>query len=343
MKRAPYIFPILLLMLAAPPVVAQIRKTPSNTYPVRFDYTAGKVNEATIEHGGLNRKILYYVPKNFDLGKKHSLIFILHGFNQPVDTVVSAYAAMQPRADADGTVLVYPVANGELEKENLAWNTRYMGLPGASKTDDVGFISHLIDFFLGSMNVDPDRVYVTGTSLGGAMTYALSAYLQGRLAAIAPVIMQVGSNFAAEFKNAKPLPVMIITGTADPLVSSKGRTDGGALSIVSDEANIAYWKVRNGISGHPAETALDNPVTEVFKGAPTPSHIIRYSWNSPAGNDIIWLKVVNGGHWLPTYAGGKAIDASNISGFDGSYMGNLNCDYAAAEGIYEFLMAHRRK
>jgi hypothetical protein len=64
---------------------------------------------------------------------------------------------------------------------------------------------------------------------------------------------------------------------------------------VSDEANCAYWKERNGISGDPVETALDNPVTEVFKGVPAPSHIIQYSWKSPKEKGIVWLKVVNGG------------------------------------------------
>ena len=338
MKKSSLVFAILIFMLT----------NPLHAQTVTLDYTAGKVNEAGIDHGGLKRKLLYYVPKDFDLGKKHALIFIIHGFNQPVDTIVSAYAVMQAKADADGTILAYPVATGEFEKKSLAWNTRYGGstsskLPETAKVDDVGFISRIIDTFIGNMNADPDRVYVTGTSLGGAMTYALSVCLPERLAAIAPVIMQVGSKFAAEFRNAKPLPIMIITGTADPLVSPKGSDPSSMISIVSDEANIAYWKARNGVTGDPIEIAMPNPVTEVFKGAPAPSSIVKYSWKSPSGNDIVWLKVINGGHWLPTYAGGKAVDASNINGFDGSYMGNLNCDYAAAEGIYDFLMSHLRK
>jgi len=100
---------------------------------------------------------------------------------------------------------------------------------------------------------------------------------------------------------------MIITGTADPLVSEKGIQGDPAkdmLPLVSTEANIDYWKRRN---------------------------------------DIVWLKVVNGGHWLPTYANGKALDASDLDGFDGSYMGTLNCDYMASTGIYDFLLSHSRK
>jgi polyhydroxybutyrate depolymerase len=317
---------------------------------VELKYAAGQITDTKIEYGGLNRRYLCYIPKNFDPNAKHPLIFILHGFNQPVETIVSGYSAMQAKADTDGTILIYPVATGSFEKKSLAWNTRYgtfanTAFPETEKVDDVGFISRLIDVFLDNMNADPDRVYVTGTSLGGAMTYALSCYIPERLAAIAPVIMQVSNKIVAEFQKARPLPIMIITGTADPLVSSAGNKGSAKdmLSIVSTEANIAYWKTRNGISSDPVETALSDPITEIFKGVPTPSRIIRYSWKSATGNDIVWLKVVNGGHWLPTYADGKALDASNLNGFDGTYLGNLNCDYMASEGIYEFLLSHRRE
>lgn len=317
---------------------------------VKLKYIVGQITDTKIEYGGLNRRFLYYIPKNFNPKAKHPLIFILHGFNQPVETIVSGYGAMQAKADVDGTILIYPVATGSLEKKSLAWNTRYVtfantAFPETEKVDDVGFISRLIDVFLYNMNADPDRVYVTGTSLGGAMTYALSCYIPERLAAIAPVIMQVSNKVVADFQKAKPLPVMIITGTADPLVSSAGNKGSAKdmLSIVSTETNISYWKTRNGISSDPVETALADPITELFKGVPTPSHIIKYGWKSPTGNDIVWLKVVNGGHWLPTYADGKALDASNLNGFDGTYLGNLNCDYMASEGIYEFLLSYRRK
>lgn len=317
---------------------------------VELKYTAGQVTDTDIEYGGLKRRYLYYIPENFNPKAKHPLIFILHGFNQPVETIVSGYSAMQALADKDGTILIYPVATGSFEKKSLAWNTRYgsfadTSFPETEKVNDVGFISRLMDIFLHNMNADPDQIYVTGTSLGGAMTYALSCHIPERLAAIAPVIMQVSTKMINRFQKARPLPVMIITGTADPLVSAAGNkgSKNSMLSIVSTDANIAYWKIRNSISSDPVETAMDDRVTEVFEGVPTPSHIIKYSWKSSTGNDITWLKVVNGGHWLPTYADGKALDASNLNGFDGSYMGNLNCDYMASEGIYEFLLSHKRK
>jgi len=323
-------------------------------YPVvKLGYINGKVNDASIEYDGLNRRFLYYVPENYDPEAKHPLLFALHGFNMPVEVIISFFKSVQAKADADGTILIYPVATGSVEKQSLAWKTRCTcgsfantEFPETDEVDDIGFISHLIDIFLGNMNADPNRIYITGASQGGAMTYALSCYLSERLAGVAPFIMQLCPQLIEEFKTARPLPIMIVTGTADPLVPEKGNkgTDlWEVFPVVSIEETIAYWKSRNGISSEPIETALDNPVTEVFKGVETPSHIIKYIWKSEKGNDIVWLKVVNGGHWLPTYADGKPLDASNLDGFDGSYMGNLNSDYLGTVGIYDFLLSHSRK
>jgi hypothetical protein len=64
--------------------------------------------------------------------------------------------------------------------------------------------------------------YVTGTSMGGAMTCTLSCYIPEKIAAIAPVIMQMGIALIEEFKNVKPMPVMIINGSHEPLVPEWG-------------------------------------------------------------------------------------------------------------------------
>ncbi len=321
-------------------------------YPVvKLGYINGKVNDASIEYDGLNRRFLYYVPENYDPEAKHPLLFALQGGNMPVEVIISFFKSVQAKADADGTILIYPVATGSVEKQSLAWKTTCESFantefPETDEVDDIGFISHLIDIFLGNMNADPNRIYITGASQGGAMTYALSCHLSERLAGVAPFIMQLCPQLIEEFKTARPLPIMIVTGTADPGIPEKGNkgTDlWEVFPVVSIEETIAYWKYRNGISSEPIETALDNPVTEVFKGVETPSHIIKYIWKSEKGNDIVWLKVVNGGHWLPTYADGKPLDASNLDGFDGTFLGNCNSDYLGAVGIYDFLLSHSRK
>lgn len=182
--------------------------------------------------------------------------------------------------------------------------------PGTDQVDDVGFIAHLIDVFAGTMGADAQRVYVAGSSLGGSMSYTLSCHLADRLAAIAATHSQVTSELAAEFGKAAPLPVLIITGTADMTVPAEGFG-----SIVSTEQNIAYWKARNGIAVEPARKSLDASVAGAA-GDMLPLGVIQDSWPGPLGNELVWRRIVNGGHSLP----GSEVFA-----------------------VYDFLLRHTRK
>jgi polyhydroxybutyrate depolymerase len=80
-------------------------------------------------------------------------------------------------SDHDGFFVVYPQGVRDQWNASLA--------PGG--VDDVRFITALIDHLVGTLPVDPRRVYVAGMSNGGFMTYRLGCALSGRIAAIAPV------------------------------------------------------------------------------------------------------------------------------------------------------------
>jgi len=57
----------------------------------------------------------------------------------------------------------------------------------ATSTDDVAFISALIDTLVARYPIDPARVFVTGHSNGAHMAYHLAHSLWNKVAAIAPV------------------------------------------------------------------------------------------------------------------------------------------------------------
>lgn len=330
------LFLILTIILLSTPSNAVSPKYLNNRIASPFpglNYTEGEIAISQVEFDGIKREFRSYVPKNFSRDIKHPLILVLHGYNQPIDTIISGYSSMHFKADRDGTVIIYPVGTGSMEEKNLTWNTKYGSFGNAGKVDDIGYLSFLIDLFVGEMNCDPDRVYVTGTSMGGAMTYTLSCYIPEKIAAIAPVIMQMGTALIEDFKNAKPMPVMIINGSQDPLIPEWGLS-GDRFGVVPMVDNIHYWKNRNKISVTARISDLPDICEEITDKMPTPSKIRKYMWKGPNNNDMIWLNVINGGHWLPGYFDGKAIDPGTFE----LKMGTWNCDYDAAAAIYDFFM-----
>ena len=114
---------------------------------------------------------------------------------------------MPARAESAGSFLLNP----------YIWRDGRDDLHG--KIDDVGFFRTLLDKLEAVLPIDHRRVFVTGFSNGGAMSFTLGAGLSNRIAAIAPVCTQSFVD-AAELK--RPLPVCYIVGTADPLIPFHG-------------------------------------------------------------------------------------------------------------------------
>ena len=113
-------------------------------------------------------------------------------------------------------------------------------------------------------NIDKDRVYVTGASNGAMMSLRLGCELAHKITAIAPVIGSMPENLVAQCAPARPMPLMMINGTDDPLVPWEGgyvhifRKKLG--KIISVPQTIDFWVARNGCS----------PIRKLA-GAPTPT------------------------------------------------------------------------
>ncbi len=163
--------------------------------------------EFSIIHDGLTRTYRLYVPPAYNPDSLYPLVINMHGlgsnaFEQEV------YTAFDSVADTAGIIVVYP--NGI----NQTWN-----ISSSTGTDDVGFISALIDTLDYQYNIDLNRVFATGMSMGGFMSYRLACELSGRIAAIASV---AGLQAFYPCNPDRPVPVLQFHGTLDPVVPYAG-------------------------------------------------------------------------------------------------------------------------
>ena len=183
----------------------------------------GQTQLATLQTGSVVRDYRVYRPAK--VASRPGLVILLHGaFGSGLQMEI--WTRFDSQADRLHWIAAYP--DGVLD----GWDTYGDGPdwgqhPGA---DDVRFIAALIDRLQVTDQVDPDRVYVTGISRGGMMSYRLGCELASRIAAIAPVAgnmaTQSGSARAVGCAPARPVSVLAIQGTADPEVPFYGgRTD----------------------------------------------------------------------------------------------------------------------
>lgn len=169
----------------------------------------------SLTHNGKNRTYRVHLPAAYYDGTTNlPLVVGLHGGGGSGEQF-ETQTGLDTKADAENFIMVYPDG---LENPNAAvrtWNAGKCCGANASvlNTDDVGFISDLIDKLKADYRVDPKRVYATGHSNGAMLCYRLASELSTKLAAIAPNAgnFQMRSAYAP----ARNVPVIHINSKLD--------------------------------------------------------------------------------------------------------------------------------
>ncbi|MBN4051574.1 hypothetical protein JYU16_02045, partial [bacterium AH-315-M05] len=162
-------------------------------------------------------------------GPNLPLVFNLHGLGSAA-WQQQLYTQFDVVADSNDFIVVYPNAVGGV------WDTVFPNSP----IDDVGFISALIDTLNANYNIDTNRVYVTGMSMGSYMSYRLACELNDRITAIGSVAGLMTDSFFYYCDPVPAIPVLHIHGTADPTIPYLGDS---LISSVDDL--IQFWVRKN--------------------------------------------------------------------------------------------------
>jgi polyhydroxybutyrate depolymerase len=123
----------------------------------------------------------------------------------------------------------------------------------AGRSDDIAYVSDVIDNVGSVACIDASRVYSTGFSGGARMTSLLGCRLNGRIAAIAPV---AGLRWPAPC-DGRPIPVLTFHGLADPQNTYDGHaSERGAEWEESVPEALAGWAGHNGCD---SRVVLEDP------------------------------------------------------------------------------------
>ena len=259
---------------------------------ISFSYAQGYISE-TIEYDGLTREYSIYVPASYDGTTSFPLLFNFHGGGGVIASQI-AIADMSPIADTANFIVVYPQARQDPSDGNsFNWIPK---VPGTF--DDVPFISSLIDTIASNYQIDQNRIYACGYSLGGDMSFELACKLNNKIAAIAPVARTMQANPDSFCFPVHPTGILSILGTDDTTSPYNGLTYLGIEYYLSAAATHSYWATLN----------LCNPNATMNTVSPS---VERYTWSTESGCAYVEeLKVIGGGHDWPGSFGNMTIDAN---------------------------------
>jgi polyhydroxybutyrate depolymerase len=259
----------------------------------------------TINHNGVNRDVVYYVPSTYSSGQHLPLLIVLHGLTQtgPGIMAITGYNAI---AEQNNFIVCYPSGL------NNAWNAD-MNV-SVSTADDKGFIETLALYFQSNFNTDPFRQYLCGFSNGGFMSHKMACESSICFAAIATVS---GNMSDITYANCNPQftpTVLHIHGTADAVVPY----GGGAATGVSVELTMEKWRTFLSCDATPSVVNMPN-TSLIDLSSPQ-----RYTYTNCMA-DLQHIKITGGGHQWPgiaTLVGGA---------------GTINMDFYSPQVIWDFL------
>jgi poly(3-hydroxybutyrate) depolymerase len=222
----------------------------------------------TINVNGLEREYIIDIPDNYDINNAYTLVFAWHWMGGSADDVAGSgwganagYYGLKALAN-DTAIFVAPHRYSEADN----------GWPNTNGRD-IDFFKAMIDLFFDSLCIDESKIFSTGFSYGGMMSFAVGREMAEIVRAIAPYSGALWTPH--NDNNNLPTAAWIAHGTGDDVVG----IDAGR------SARDSYIS-RNNCSSNTV------PVD--------PAPCVEYQ-GCDEGYPVVWCEF-NGGHSTPNFA-----------------------------------------
>jgi polyhydroxybutyrate depolymerase len=163
----------------------------------------------------------------------------------------------------------------------------------AAIPDDVEFLTALVDDLVQRGLSDPKRIYLAGISAGGFMALRMVCAHAELFAGVAVIVSGMPEELGAQCRPSKPIPALVIKGTADPRVPyDGGPVSFGAFSVWPQEKLVDFFRKLDGCGDTPEPMVLPRL---------GPFQVESLSYQScTAGARVQFYRVVNGVHAVPS-------------------------------------------
>ncbi|MDA8542112.1 hypothetical protein N9K97_05155 [Gammaproteobacteria bacterium] len=261
-----------------------------------------RILKCELTHKGLDR--YYYIqlahPEAEGLS---SVLFNLHGYGSDAIEQMN-YTNFNNLANTkeNNFILIHPQGaplNTALTSSSSHWNSG--GWTIGSTVDDVDFIDTIIALMSQKYDLNQNRIYSTGMSNGGFMSYHLACNLSSKIAAVASVTGSMSSETYESCNPDHPTSILQVHGSIDVTVPFQGNS---ALGMRSVNDVMDYWKLYNACDVDPTSIITDYFDIEIA---------VQHDTYSNCLNDVnVELYKIEGmGHTWP-YKGRYGISATEI-------------------------------
>lgn len=260
---------------------------------------------------GIQRNYIISIPSGLDNKLSIPLLFVFHGGGGDVKSAIAF--GFNQIAEIEKFIVVYPIAFDD------NWNDGRNATCIDQSQDDVKFIDELINAISKNYTINQTKIFASGVSNGGIFCNYLAFKLPNQISAIGAVVSSIAQPIYSDFTFPNAISAIIMNGTDDSRILYNGGSISGIAcrgAVVAVESTVNKWVTLNECQTTP--TITDIPDIDMTDGCKA----IKYSYVGGKDNSqVIFIKIVGGGHSWPGIAGGD---------------GNVCKDFNATQTIWEF-------
>lgn len=270
----------------------------------------------TITWDGVERQYLEYVPTSYSDAEATPVLFMLHGMGDDIDNFFTA-TRIQNVAEEQDWIVVCPQAL-DFNYENAllggsydfgaCWNVgstvsvnfNMYGMPFSfdvnvnENVDDEGFLLATLAALKEEYNVDQDKIFFAGFSLGGFMSHRMAINHGDVINSIAAISGVIGNNLTT-LTPVDNVNVLQIFGTTDEMITY----DDALISLESlgsyniglpVEQTVEFWRTFNQCD--------EEPIVEQYPDTYNDDLTFEMYQYLNGNNDarVAFIKVYNGMH-----------------------------------------------
>ncbi len=202
----------------------------------------------TITIDGQRREYILHVPRSYTGQNEVPLLLDFHALSSGAD-YQSRNSGTADVANNEGFIVAYP------QGIDNAWNIGPC-CTESRRVDDIGFARQLVDTISAQACIDEKRVYATGYSNGGGMSYKLACDAADKFAAVAPAAFDMIEEL--DCRPERPVSVFASRGQRDFIVPFEGgrstpptRYRLDPIHFLGAEGSFERWGELNSCSGQP--------------------------------------------------------------------------------------------
>lgn len=213
-------------------------------------------------------------------------IIILHGATMSAQRMVRG-SGFAEAAAVHGFTAVFPEGKQQL------WNAH---AGSRTRADDIGFLNALARQLIDAKIADPARLYLAGVANGGMMAFATICHQDSLFAGVATIIAALPADLEQSCRPPKPIAVIMMNGTADPIVPFRGGHVGffgRHSSALGVERTAEIFAKAEACAGKTKAALPKRNKSET-------THVNLITWNGCApGASVQLYEVEGGGHQIP--------------------------------------------